>query len=453
MKLTSILLTTIASFNIYANAIDITIGDNESIKKAAKPIAKGLYDYYDGTRPGGVIGMFVSPYYWWQAGAAWTNLMSYWYHTGDDTYNDVIKQSLLYQTGQNNDYMPSNQTTTEGNDDQGFWGIAAMTAAEMNFTNPDKDQPQWLELAQAVFNTMAARWDTKHCNGGLRWQIYTWNNGYDYKNTVSNGCLLNLAARLYRYTDNKTYSEWAEKTFDWVQSVKYLQPDFTLYDGGKIGNNCSEHTQLQWTYNYGLFISACAFMYNKTEDEKWKTRASNLWDKAGVFFKNGIMYEAACQPSGKCNNDQRCFKGIFSQFLGLTAKLVPDLKDDIMEKLQSSAVAAAKTCQSGESGYTCGQNWFEGKFDDKYGLGEQQSALEVLVQVIEPEEGKADKLVPLTNSTGGTSKGNPNAGSSSSEDALKQNKITIHTKDRAGAAVLTIVVMVSLIGTGFWMLK
>lgn len=62
--------------------------------------------------------------------------------------------------------------------------MSAMTAAENNFPNPPSDEPQWLALAQAVFNTQAdpIRHDNT-CNGGLRWQIPLSNNGYDYKNS------------------------------------------------------------------------------------------------------------------------------------------------------------------------------------------------------------------------------------------------------------------------------
>lgn len=58
-----------------------------------------------------------------------------------------------------------------------FRGIAAMSAAEFNFPNPPSDQPQWLALAQAVFNSQAPRWNTDSCGGGLKWQIFTFNNG------------------------------------------------------------------------------------------------------------------------------------------------------------------------------------------------------------------------------------------------------------------------------------
>jgi mannan endo-1,6-alpha-mannosidase len=160
-------------------------------------------------------------------------MVDYYYYTRDPTYNDITTQAMLFQVGPNNDYMTPNQTKTEGNDDQGFWGLAAMSAAEANFPDPPADQPQWLALAQAVFNTQAARWDDTSCGGGLRWQIFTFNNGYTYKNSISNGCFFNLAARLAKYTGNDTYAQWADKTWDcrcWEEPISYfgLFHDFLL---------------------------------------------------------------------------------------------------------------------------------------------------------------------------------------------------------------------------------
>lgn len=83
-----------------------------------------------------------------------------------------------------------------GNDDQGFWGMTAMIAAETGFEDPPPDGPQWLALAQAVFNDqsdMSRRAPDGNCKWGLRWQAYQTNNGWDYINSetdpflVSNG--------------------------------------------------------------------------------------------------------------------------------------------------------------------------------------------------------------------------------------------------------------------------
>lgn len=85
----------------------------DSIKQAAKTVAKGMMTYYTGNRPGDVPGNLPQPYYWWEAGAMFGELIEYWYLTGDDQYNDIVTQGLLHQVGEDRDYMPKNQTKTE----------------------------------------------------------------------------------------------------------------------------------------------------------------------------------------------------------------------------------------------------------------------------------------------------------------------------------------------------
>lgn len=421
-----------------------------SINSGLALLAKGLMDYYNGNDTGQTPGMFSSPYYWWEAGAAWNSMLDYWYYTGDDTYNDLLKTSLLYQVGEGWNYMPSNQTTTEGNDDQGFWGVTVMAAAEKNFSNPGDDQPQWLYLAQAVFNTMAARWDNQHCGGGLRWQIYTWNNGYNYKNTVSNGCLFMLGARLARYTKNETYAEWAEKTWDWIETHQFINQDgdsWPVYDGGSIESNCSEIVKLEWSYNSGLFMAGSAFMYNHTNDTKWLNRANHIWQRSKVFFDtNTIMYEAACQPTNQCNNDQRCFKGIFSRFLGLTCLMAPTLNSEIQEYLASTTPGVLSSCSGGSDGHTCGLDWTLGKWDGLYGLGEQMSAIEALQNRL-----IWTKPPPLSAETGATSTGNGSAGAGTSTD-LTHKRLDIQTKDKAGAAIITTILVIIFLVSAWWMI-
>lgn len=161
----------------------------EDIRSSAALLAHDTTVYYNGNETGMTPGILPGPppagdYYWWQGGALWGTLMDYWSMTGDSSYNDVIMQAMMAQVGENQDYQPSNHTLSLGNDDQGFWGMSAMLAAELNFPNPPSDQPQWLSLAQAVWNTQAApdRHDDE-CNGGMRWQIPLSNNGYNYKNS------------------------------------------------------------------------------------------------------------------------------------------------------------------------------------------------------------------------------------------------------------------------------
>lgn len=137
-----------------------------------------------------------------------------------------------------------------------------MSAAELKFPDPPPDQPSWLALAQAVFNEQAHRWDTQHCGGGLRWQIFAWNKGYDYKNSISNGGFFQLAARLARYTGNQTYADWADKSWNWMIDIKLMTPDYRVYDGANIDKNCTAPSELQWTYNVGTMLMGAANMYN-----------------------------------------------------------------------------------------------------------------------------------------------------------------------------------------------
>jgi len=224
--------------------------------------------YYNGDQPGQIPGILPGPppqgpYYWWEGGALWGTMVDYWHFTGDTEWISDTQQSLIFQAGPpQNSYMPPNWTASLGNDDQGFWGMAAMSAAETNFENPPSSDPQWLALAQAVFNTQAARWDTQYCNGGLRWQIPFSNNGYDYKNSIANGILFNLGARLARYTNNDTYADWANKVWDWTVAVGYIDKDYNIYDGAHVESNCTDINHAQFSYNPAVFLQGAGFMFN-----------------------------------------------------------------------------------------------------------------------------------------------------------------------------------------------
>jgi mannan endo-1,6-alpha-mannosidase len=182
-----------------------------------------------------------------------------------------------------------------------------MSAAEYNFPNPSADEPSWLALAQGVFNSQAARWDPTSCNGGLRWQIFTWNNGYDYKNSPSNGGFFSLAARLVAYTGNQTYADWAERMWDWMKDdVQLISEEYNVYDGTSTGDNCSTIDHVQWTYSAGMILNGCATMWNVTQDPIWQSRAEAVWNtSATVFFNDANVMFEICEPTNNCNLDQQ----------------------------------------------------------------------------------------------------------------------------------------------------
>jgi mannan endo-1,6-alpha-mannosidase len=137
-----------------------------------------------------------------------------------------------------------------------------MSAAEMKFPNPDPKKPSWLSLAQAVFNRQASRWDTDHCGGGLRWQFMSFNNGWMDKNSISNGCFFQLAARLAQYTKNDTYADWANKVFDWMDKSPLISNQWEVFDSISFTEqSCSTQPgPIQWTYNIGTLIAGSAYV-------------------------------------------------------------------------------------------------------------------------------------------------------------------------------------------------
>ncbi|KAL2135385.1 hypothetical protein VTI74DRAFT_8797 [Chaetomium olivicolor] len=429
-----------------------SIATTEDIKRTAADAAWDMMQYYKGNQSGQTPGILPGPppagdYYWWEGGAMWGTLIDYWKLTGDNSYNDLIMQAMLWQVGPGKDYMPPNYTASLGNDDQGFWGMSAMLAAENNFPNPPADQPQWLALAQAVFHTQADpdRHDNT-CNGGLRWQIPWANNGYNYKNSIANGCFFNLGARLARYTGNQSYADWAEKTWDWINSVGFMDSKYNIYDGGHVEQNCTDINRAQFSYNNAVFALGAAYMYNYTNgSDKWKQRLSGLVDATlQLFFPDGIAYEIACEEHMSCTTDMLSFKGYLHRWLATATQIAPFLADKVLPVLRTSAEAAVSTCTGEANGRTCGFKWSTKAYDGSKGAGQQMNVVaavsSLLINQVPP---------PVTNTTGGTSKGDPMAGTHSDKFKGKLEPPTVG--DKVGASILTILLLVSAVGTFGWM--
>lgn len=166
-----------------------------------------------------------------------------------------------------------------------------------------------------------------------------------------------------------------------------------------------------------------------------------------VFFPNDTLVEVACEPNKRCNIDQRSFKAYIARFMALTVKLAPFTAKAIMPKLRTSAIAAARYCSFGEDQNTCGMSWTQGAdWDGWSGVGEQLSALEVIQSNLIVQASSGKEL--STAAVGGTSKGNPGAGGDSS---AKDRTIRIQSKDKGGAAILTVLAVGGFLTFGCWL--
>ncbi|KAI1259960.1 family 76 glycoside hydrolase [Xylariaceae sp. FL1019] len=435
-------------------ALQVNLEDQASIKSAAQLKAQDVLSFYKGDDPGWVPGILPGPppdgdYYWWQGGAMWGALLDYRHATGDDQFDNTIFKALQFQVGEHQDYNPSNWSASMGNDDQAFWAFASLLAAETGFQDPPEDKPQWLTLSQAVFNEQS-NMDRRvsaggNCQGGLRWQVYQTNNGWDYINTVANACYFNLGTRLARYTENTTYSDYAERSWQFLEAAGYITEDFDVYDGAHLPD-CTDINKAQFSYNAAMLLQGCAYMYNSTNgNSTWKTRLDGLADGIQrVFFPDGIAYEPSCEPApGSCNSDMESYRGYMHRWMGSSIQMAPYLHEVFMPVLRSSAEAAVKQCTGGANGRMCGFHWTTGKYDGLQSASLEMNVLGALTALIMPQVS-----APLTNTTGGTSKGDPNAG---------QDKTTLPTfrpitiGDKAGAGVITVLLITGALSAFGWM--
>lgn len=164
------------------------------------------------------------------------------------------------------------------------------------------------------------------------------------------------------------------------------------------------------------------------------------------FFPEGIMVERPCELEDKvqCNVDQHSFKGYMHRALATVAMVAPFTKSDVLKVLRSSTEGAVKSCLSDG---TCGFRWDRGSYDgdvDHGPAGQQMSALAALTTLLLDVR----NAPPLTNRTGGTSLGDPNAGGNPNV-LLPPPPVT--PAWRGGAGVLTAIVLGSMIGGLFWM--
>jgi mannan endo-1,6-alpha-mannosidase len=379
------------------HTLTLDINNPTSIRTTARTIVNGILTLYTNGAPGtpaANIGLWpYPPYYWWQSGATWAGLIDYVSYTGDTSLVSTIHTGILAQRGPDSNFIVPEHRFDTGNDDQAFWGLGVMSALENRFPEPPAGLPSWFSMVRDLMDNQTNRWDTTSCGGGLKWQIYPENDyGYNYKNSVSNGAYFQLAARLARYTGNPTYVILAQRTWDWCESIGLIGPHFEIHDGSDDKLNCTELDHTRWSYNVALFLYGAASLWSHTGDEIWKARVDGLVEAASVFFTpypnaTDIMLEAGCETHGTCNVDQFSFKAYLSRFLAKTAVLAPWTHERIAPWLQTSAVAAAKSCSGGWSGMECGHKWYlDGDgWDGTSGLGQQQGALETVVGLLAGE--------------------------------------------------------------------
>jgi mannan endo-1,6-alpha-mannosidase len=143
------------------------------------------------------------------------------------------------------------------------------------------------------------------------------------------------------------------------------------------------------------------------------------------------------------------FKAYLTRWMAAATKVAPFIYERVITVLQSSAKAAALQCSGSPvdhpNGRMCGLSWSKGEeWDGTSGVGQQMAALEVIQSNL-IQQAKA----PLTSSTGGTSQGDPNAGTGEPQYPTMFGPAT--TGDRVGAGFLTVAVVGGIVSGLVWL--
>lgn len=192
---------------------------------------------------------------------------------------------------------------------------------------------------------------------------------------------------------------------------------------------------------------------SETEAAFWEAEVRGLLEGTiRVFFPDNIAHEPACEDVGTCTSDMLSFKGFVARWMAQTTQLAPFTRDTVMPVLQTSAQAAASTCTGGDSGRMCGFKWHQDDWDGTIFAGNQMNVLATLTSLLvtqrETTQG-GDGGAPVTNSTGGTSTGDAAAGYGD-DRPWEEIKTPITTADKAGAGILTVLVLSLFTAGSVW---
>lgn len=162
-------------------------------------------------------------------------------------------------------------------------------------------------------------WDPATCGGGV-W----WDRERTYKNAVTSGLYLRLAAALHRRLVSDT--EWltrARAVGDWYLRSGLINSAGLVNDG--LTSTCANNGQTVWTYNQGLAIGGFTELWRATGDQSYLDAARRLADAAITgLTSDGVLVES-CE-SGSCDDNQKQFKGIFLRYFGDLATAVSEQK-------------------------------------------------------------------------------------------------------------------------------
>ncbi|MFE5569550.1 MULTISPECIES: glycoside hydrolase family 76 protein [Amycolatopsis] len=251
------------------------------------------------------------PSSWWNSAATLTAVIDHARSTGDRRYDWIIARTFernrgVFAAGERSSDAIEGNFASRAIDDSAWWGLAWVAAYDHT------GDPRYLSMATTIAAYVHQYWDPGTCGGGV-W----WDRERTYKNAVTSGLYLRLAASVHRRTPGD--SLWLQRSrtaADWYLASGMINAAGLVNDG--LTRDCRNNGQTVWTYNQGLGIGGLVEIWRATGETRWLDAARRLGDAAvngTVLTKNGVLTESCDIGQNSCDDNQKQFKGSFMRFL------------------------------------------------------------------------------------------------------------------------------------------
>jgi len=296
--------------------------------------------FFNGSNDTGTAG--------WDSAVALEAMIDYMTLTGKDDDAWIIDRT--YEQGKGS--YPDHDFTNAYYDDNGWWAITWMKAADYYEKKDKKLHDKYLQAAVTIFKKQIGGWDDL-CGGGLYWQQ---GSPPHYKAAIQNELFLVTCARLYRHSQEELYRTWAEKVWYWFQGTGMIGSNNLVQNGlspqtGDYTKSCSVQTpgdMATWTYNQGVILGGLTDLYqiSTSKDHGLMFKAMDIANAAidNLHYADSSILKEPCEDvtndqrdtsgnlsdpshgSTACGGDGKCFKGIFMRYL---AYFYHNLSDNI----------------------------------------------------------------------------------------------------------------------------
>ena len=251
------------------------------------------------------------PSSWWNSAATLTALTAFAARTGNHQYDWMIARTFdvnrgPFAAGQRSSDPVEGDFISRSIDDTAWWGLAWIGAYDLT------RDARYLSMATTIAAYVHQFWDTGTCGGGV-W----WDRERTYKNAVTIGLYLRLAAAVHNRTPGDT--TWAQRSRtagDWYLASGLINASGLVNDG--LTTDCRNNGQTVWTYNQGLGIGGLLEAWRATGDTRYLTGARRLADAgttSPVLTAGGVLTESCDTGTRTCDDNQKQFKGVFARYL------------------------------------------------------------------------------------------------------------------------------------------